>query len=60
METIKYYSKHNYGQQYFYIVDSEQAQSVSMLTNKKTIDYRDIHHFENLGLKFEEVLPPKK
>ena len=57
---IKYYSKHNYGQQYFYILDENIAHSVFMITNKKTIDYRDIHHFESLGIKFIEVLPPRK
>lgn len=56
---IEYYIKNVYGCENMYILNDNIANSVTELTNKKTISCRDIINLEKLGCTFKEVLPPR-
>lgn len=56
---IEYYVKSVYGNELIYIKDEQLKKIISNLIGKKTINKKDIHNFESLGISFKEVLPPR-
>lgn len=58
--TIEYYSKNNYGCNALYVVESDKASAIAVLTGKKTISESDIEALKTFGIYFVEVLPPRK
>jgi len=58
--TIKYYIKNVYGVEKEYILEDRQAKLVSALTHRTTINVSDRLALGELGIKFKEVLAPKK
>lgn len=61
MNSIKIYRKNVYGNQLTYIEDnSQEAEAVKRLIKQKTLNTNDKISLEILGVKFEEVLPPKQ
>ena len=58
--TIEYYAKVSYGNERLYVKDTEQARYMEGITGMKTIDDRIIVLFEYFGVKFKEVIAPRK
>lgn len=56
---IEYYVKSVYGNELIYVKDEQLKKIISNLLGKKTINKKDIHNFERLGITFKEVLPPR-
>lgn len=56
---IEYYVKTVYGNELIYIKDEQLRKTISNLLAKKTINKKDIHNFERLGITFKEVLAPR-
>lgn len=57
--TIEYYCQGNYGQDYFYIIDTNIAQAVSRLTGRKTLTQSDFNALRSLGFELKEVIKPR-
>ena len=47
--VIRVYYKDSYGTRYWYVKDQEQANLISTLTGKKTIDETDMRALTKLG-----------
>lgn len=58
--TINYYIKNVYGNELMYVADHKQFLTVAALTKQTTLSHTAISALEELGLKFKQVLPPKK
>lgn len=56
---IEYYIKNIYGNELIYVKDEQLRKTISNLIGKKTINKKDIHNFEILGISFKEVLAPR-
>lgn len=54
--TIEYFKKSVYGNDMLYIKDAKQAETIRVLTGKKTIDARDIEMLSRLGITFKQVI----
>lgn len=55
MSTVSYHKKSVYGVEKLYITDAKQAQAVSALTGRKTIETRDIEALRVLGIELVHV-----
>ena len=53
---IEYYIKSIYGNDLIYIKNATQGKALQVLTNKKTIDKKDIDALQVLGVVCVEVL----
>lgn len=58
--TLKYYRKNVYGSDLLYLTDKAKANSWFCISQKKTITERDMHALAVFGLKFVEVMAPRK
>ena len=59
--VIRVYYKDSYGTRYWYVKDQQQANLISTLTGKKTIDETDMRALTKLGFfinqTMEDTLP---
>ena len=53
MTNIKTYPKTAFGKTLHYVVDPTQAQALTSLTGKKTINEKDIANLKTLGIAVE-------
>ncbi len=58
--TVEYYIKYAYGKDRLYVKDKEQARYITAITDRLTIDDRLVACFEFLGVKFKQVVAPRK
>lgn len=58
--TIEYYFRDGYGKERAYIKDENIAKYIMAITGRVSIDRRIIACFEYLGIKFVEVVAPRK
>ena len=57
---IEYYRREVYGNEMWYVVNSEIEGWVSMLTNRATLSNGDMKALQALGFELVEVLQPEK
>lgn len=57
--VIKFYVKNVYGKENIYIADPKLANTISNLTNQKTVSKTHLNSLIALGNTIEEVLPPR-
>lgn len=58
--NIKFYRKNVYGNDYCYPATKVQAEALQILTNKKTLNDRDLEALKLLGFTLEEVMEKEK
>ena len=58
--NIKFYRKNVYGNDYCYPAKRDQADALQILTNKKTLNGRDMEALKMLGFTLEEVMEKEK
>lgn len=56
--NLQYFAKSPYGRTSYYLVDSEAAAALALITNRKTLHKSDMVGLEKLGHTFELVLEP--
>ena len=54
--VIRVYYKDSYGTRYWYVKDQEQANLISTLTGKKTIDETDMRALTKLGFFINQTM----
>ena len=59
MEKITFYTRNVYGVDKFYVAEEGQAQYITTLTHRKTIDRKDLEALEALGHEIVEAIAPR-
>jgi len=52
---LEYYKKSVYGRERLYLIDTDKAKAIELMTSLKTIREQDIEALTYLGLEFKQV-----